>query len=183
MQKTYETKRLHLEILDPSGATLVADYYRRNRDFLEEWESRRSEEFYTPTYHEQQLAVDFSSIEQGSLFRLWLCKKGTAHKIIGCISFNNIVMGPFCSCFLGYSLDDREINQGFMTEALQKGIEIVFEEMNLHRIEANIMPRNRQSLRVAEKLGFYHEGLALKYLKINGVWEDHIHMIRLNENV
>ena len=55
------------------------------------------------------------------------------------------------------------------------------EELGLHRIEANIMPCNLPSLGVAEKCGFVREGLSRKYLKINGVWEDHIHMVRLNE--
>ena len=51
----------------------------------------------------------------------------------------------------------------------------------LHRVEANVMPRNTASLRVLEKCGYRPEGLARRYLRINGVWEDHIHMVRLNE--
>ena len=92
-------------------------------------------------------------------------------------------MGAFLSCYLGYKLDKDEINKGYMTEAVKKGVEVVFNELGLHRIEANIMPRNKASLRVVEKLGFYNEGLAYKYLKINGKWEDHIHMVLLNENL
>ena len=42
------------------------------------------------------------------------------------------------------------------------------------------MPRNTASRRAATKAGFVEEGLSRKYLKINGVWEDHIHMVRLN---
>ena len=87
------------------------------------------------------------------------------------------------SCHLGYKLDNDEINKGYMTEAVEKSIDIIFNEFKLHRIEANIMPRNISSLKVAEKLGFYNEGLAYKYLKINGKWEDHIHMVLLNEKV
>lgn len=60
---------------------------------------------------------------------------------------------------------------------------IIFDDMKLHRIEANIMPKNKQSLKVVEKLGFYDEGLAYKYLKINGKWEDHIHMVLLNNKI
>lgn len=45
------------------------------------------------------------------------------------------------------------------------------------------MPKNKMSLRVVEKLGFYNEGLSYKYLKINGNWEDHIHMVLLNNNI
>ena len=45
--------------------------------------------------------------------------------------------------------------------------------MNLHRVQIAIVPRNVRSLRVVEKLGLRHEGVAEKYLEINGVWEDH----------
>ena len=67
-----------------------------------------------------------------------------------------------------------------MTEALCVTIAHAFGAMGLHRIEANIIPHNVPSLRLAGKLGYYHEGLALKYLKINGRWEDHIHMVVRN---
>lgn len=45
------------------------------------------------------------------------------------------------------------------------------------------MPKNQRSLMVTEKLGFYNEGIAQKYLKINGIWEDHVHMVLLNDKV
>ncbi len=70
-----------------------------------------------------------------------------------------------------------------MTEAVRKGITVMFENYGLHRVEANIMPKNQRSLKVVEKLGFHNEGLALKYLKINGKWEDHIHMVLLNKSM
>lgn len=97
------------------------------------------------------------------------------------VALNGIVWGSFCSCFLGYKLDKDHLRQGLMIEAVQECVRIAFEELGLHRIEANIMPRNLPSLGVAEKCGFVREGISRKYLKINGVWEDHIHMVRLNE--
>ena len=69
-----------------------------------------------------------------------------------------------------------------MIEALRAAIVIIFKELKLHRIEANIMPRNRHSMNLVKKLGFEYEGLAKKYLKINGKWEDHIHMTILNKD-
>jgi ribosomal-protein-alanine N-acetyltransferase len=62
-------------------------------------------------------------------------------------------------------------------------IDVAFGKLALHRIEANIMPRNTASMRVVAKLGFYDEGLAKSYLKINGKWEDHIHMVLLNRGI
>ena len=36
------------------------------------------------------------------------------------------------------------------------------------------MPRNTNSRRVMEVLGIREEGVALRYLEINGAWEDHM---------
>jgi len=183
MQDIYETERLVLKILGPTNAELVLNYYLANRAFLAEWEPMRSEDFYTQEYHKKQLQSDLNHIENGNLLRLWLFVKGNVNRIIGCVGFINIVRGAFLSCHLGYKSDKDEINKGYATEAIQKGIDIVFNEFKLHRIEANIMPCNKQSLRVTEKLGFYNEGLAYKYLKISGNWENHIHMVLLNDKV
>lgn len=179
----YYTERLSLKVLDTSSAQMVLDYYLRNRSFLGEWEPVRNEKFYTKAYHEEQLVNDLSLIENKDLLRLWIFNKNDESRIIGSIGFSNIVRGVFLSCYLGYKLDQDEINQGYMTEAIQKGIDIIFNEYGLHRIEANVMPKNQRSLRVTEKLGFYNEGIAQKYLKINGIWEDHVHMVLLNDKV
>ena len=49
-----------------------------------------------------------------------------------------------------------------------------FEELRLHRIQIAIIPRNRASHRVMEKLEIRDEGTAVRYLEINGTWEDHV---------
>lgn len=56
------------------------------------------------------------------------------------------------------------------------------ERLELHRIEGNVMPVNRASRAVLERCGFVCEGASRKYLKINGVWEDHLHYVLLNES-
>jgi ribosomal-protein-alanine N-acetyltransferase len=185
MKVLFETERLELRILEESNACLILDYYKRNREFLKEWDPIRDDEFYTLEYQRESMRKTCDSIEKGSSLRLWIFKKDekAAGRVIGTIGFNNIVKGGFLSCFLGYSIDKDEINKGYITEALKKGIDIVFNDNKLHRIEANIMPKNAASRRVVEKLGFINEGVSRKYLKINGKWEDHIHMVLLNENI
>lgn len=183
MQKVYETERLLLKVIDGTYAELVLDYFLRNKAFLEEWEPVKSEESYTKEYHEKQLDKELINMESKGSLRVWIFKKEDESKIIGTIGFSNIVRGAFLSCYLGYKLDKDEINKGYMTEAIKKGVSIMFNDFNLHRIEGNIMPKNKRSLRVLEKSGFYNEGLAYKYLKINGKWEDHIHMVLLNPEI
>lgn len=96
------------------------------------------------------------------------------------MGLNNIVRGCFHSCFLGYKLDQDFLNRGYMTEAVRAAVDYAFGPLALHRVEANIMPHNQASLRVAEKCGFQPRGWPRRYLCINGVWEDHLHMVRLN---
>lgn len=176
---TLETERLNLV---PPSLDLVSDihqYYLKNRDFLTPWRPVSEDDFFTIEHQERMLRDELLTIQQGALLKYWLFHK-MDRVLVGQISFSQIIRGPFQSCFLGYSLDKDYLNLGLMTEGLTQGIRIVFDEGNLHRIEANIMPRNYPSLRVVEKLGFKSEGLARKYLKINGVWEDHNHMVLLN---
>lgn len=181
MEHIYETDRLWLRVLDKSAADLLLAYQLRNKAFLEEWEAEKNESFYSLEHQMDMLENEQLSMENGTAFRVYLFKKEEPDKVIGSIAFTNIVGGVFLSCYLGYKLDKDEINKGYMTEALKKAIEIIFGEFGLHRIEGNVMPKNKASLRVLEKLGFYNEGLAYKYLKINGKWEDHIHMVLRNK--
>lgn len=178
----YETQRLVLKALRPHDAELALQYYQRNKTFLAEWEPVREDAFYTLEHQRELIKQEQADLESGRMLRLWLFKKGEESRTIGMIGFTNIVRGAFLSCFLGYKLDGAETGKGYMTEALHKGVSIIFEEYGLHRIEANIMPRNRASLRVVERLGFEKEGLSRAYLRINGAWEDHVHMVLLNDN-
>ena len=59
-------------------------------------------------------------------------------------------------------------------------VEFIFEELTLHRIEANILPDNEQSIKLVKKFGFKKEGIARKYLYINGQWKDHARYSLIN---
>lgn len=178
-----ETERLVLKVLDSSYAPIVLDFFIRNKDFLEQWESSREDTFYSVDFQRDQLETQLQKINEGQQFRVWIFEKEDKYfeKVIGSVSLNEIVRGCFHSCFLGYKIDELKKNQGYMTEAVKAVVDYGFNTLALHRIEANIMPRNIASLRVVGKLGFINEGLSKKYLKINGIWEDHIHMVIFNE--
>ena len=61
-----------------------------------------------------------------------------------------------------------------MPEALVPLCRAAFDDLRLHRVQISIIPRNTASRRVVEKLGIRDEGVAQRYLEINGVWEDHV---------
>lgn len=182
VRSEYYTERLCMTLSHPRLASLVAEYFLRNRSFLRATEPERDEEFFTKSCQRGFLQADVQRFTNGTAVKFWLSYSGES-RIIGMITLSTIVMGAFLSCFVGYRLDKDEINKGLMTEALMKAVDIAFRDIGLHRLEANIMPRNRASLRVAEKAGFINEGISRKYLQINGVWEDHVHMVLLNEEM
>lgn len=75
---------------------------------------------------------------------------------------------------LGYWMGAPFARQGYMTQALKIIIPFTFHRLEMHRIEAACLPRNTPSRGLLQKLGFVEEGLARRYLLINGVWEDHL---------
>jgi ribosomal-protein-alanine N-acetyltransferase len=180
--KRYETERLVLRELEAGDSDLLSDYLRRNRNFLKEWEPLRDASYYSDESVKALIEEETRSTADKTGLHLYLFNKGE-ESIIGKVSLTNIVYSVFQSCFLGYKLDEAEINQGRITEALKRLIEIAFTEYKLHRIEANIVPKNIRSIKVIKKLNFQEEGLSRKYLKINGTWEDHLHFVLLNEEV
>ncbi len=178
------TERFVLTTLGESWADALLDYQTRNREFWREWNPLMPDDFYTHAMQRARLRADAELLRQGLGLRLYVLHKGAEQgPIMADLAFNNIVRGAFQSCHLGYKTDVSAINQGVVTEALRAAIAYAFDEMKLHRIEANVMPRNVRSRRVVSKLGFAEEGLARKYLKIHGVWEDHIHYVLLNDAV
>ncbi|HCX03811.1 MAG: GNAT family N-acetyltransferase [Tissierellales bacterium] len=183
MNKVYHTDRLILKVLKTHQAQEVLDYYLRNKDFLHNWEPERGRRFYTYEYQQELLKEEYHEIKDKSKLRLWIYKKEDEERTIGSICFSNIIYGNFLSCFLGYKLDKEEINKGYTTEAVKKGVSIMFEEYKLHRVEANIIPENTASIKVVEKAGFEKEGYSKRYLNINGKWKDHIHFAIYNDEL
>jgi ribosomal-protein-alanine N-acetyltransferase len=180
-----QTERLKMLVVDKGFAERILDYYERNREFLRQWEPLRDDKFYTIAHQRDQIRHDVAEMRAGEGFRFWIFKleDTSLERPIGLVVANNIIRGIFDSAFLGYKLDKDEINKGYMTEAVGAVVEFAFGHLRLHRLEANVIPDNIASMRVVQKLGFVAEGTARRYLKINGQWQDHIHMVLLNEAV
>lgn len=92
----------------------------------------------------------------------------------GEINVSSIQRGPFQNAYVGYWIDQDLAGQGYTPEATVAVFRFAFEDLRLHRLQVSIIPRNTPSRRVAEKLNLRDEGVAVRYLEINGRWEDHI---------
>lgn len=177
-----ETKRLYLKFSDKKLAPAVASYYHRNRDFFKPWDPPAGAFLYEAKYQKKVLMNEQWLMKRGESLRVWLFKKEEEGKIIGTASLTGIIRGAFHSGYLGYKLDKDELRKGYMEEALEKFIDFGFREYKLHRVEANIMPNNKASLSLIEKLGFQREGEAKDYIWICDGWKNHIHYVKINED-
>jgi [ribosomal protein S5]-alanine N-acetyltransferase len=93
--------------------------------------------------------------------------------IVGVFNLNNIVRGRLRSAYLGYYVFEPFSRRGLMGEGLGLVLQEVFVGLQLHRVEANVQPRNASSLALVQRAGFRKEGFSPRYLKIGGRWRDH----------
>jgi ribosomal-protein-alanine N-acetyltransferase len=92
----------------------------------------------------------------------------------GEVNLNGVVRGAMQGGTIGYWIDEAKAGNSYMSEAVLVLAKFAFDELRLHRVEVCIIPRNAASHRVVEKLALRHEGIAERFLEINGVWEDHV---------
>lgn len=174
MQFTYQTDRLELRALTSEHASLVRNFYLMNREFLEPFESKRPENFYTIGFQENNLHGEHQAFLKLNHIRFWLFLKWQPSFIIGTVCFSNIVRGAFQKCMVGYKLDQFHCHQGYMTEALAFLVPMVAKELKLHRVEAYVQPDNQSSIALLSRLNFVEEGYLSKVAEINGNWTDHL---------
>jgi ribosomal-protein-alanine N-acetyltransferase len=142
----------------------------KNRSFLIPFEPQRPTNIHTLSAQRQQIASDQDGFSTGRRFAFGIYFDGT---LVGRVSLDNVVRGAWQNATLGYFVDHEQNGKGIATEAIRLAVAYGFEEASLHRVQAGVMPRNARSIRVLEKVGFRFEGVSLRYLQINGVWEDH----------
>ncbi|MGH7903189.1 MAG: GNAT family N-acetyltransferase [Candidatus Dormibacteraceae bacterium] len=156
--------------LEPGDAPALLEMRLRNRVVLEGWEPRREESYFTAAAQlaDVRRSAALWDEDRGYHFGIW-----HGDRLAGRVALDEVVRGAFQSAFLGYLVSQDLNGRGVATEAGRLALGAAFGELRLHRVQAAVMPANRASLRVLEKLGFRDEGLAERYLRINGTWEDH----------
>ena len=102
-----------------------------------------------------------------------VCARDQGDAIAGVINLNSIVRGFFQSAYLGYYAGAPFARRGYMTEGLKLVARFAFEELKLHRLEANVQPENGASIALVRRCGFRKEGFSPRYLQILGEWRDH----------
>jgi ribosomal-protein-alanine N-acetyltransferase len=146
----------------------------RNEQWLERWEptsphswEERNSVSAWPALHSALRA----SARKGVMLPFMVVYGG---RLVGQLNVSNIVHGALRSCTIGYWVDGALAGRAITPTALALAIDHCFGPVGLHRVEVDIRPENRASLRVVEKLGLRREGFYERFLDIDGGWRDHV---------
>lgn len=124
--------------------------------------------------HRRRFAALANGSQRPQAVALLLIDREDPARVLGDITFSNIVYGPLRACHVGFKIDGELQGQGVMRRALEHCCEMMFARFGLHRIMANYRPENIRSGALLKRLGFEREGFARDYLHLDGEWRDHV---------
>ncbi|MFL6706914.1 MAG: GNAT family N-acetyltransferase [Massilia sp.] len=148
-----DTSRLILRPLRPDDAPAIFAMYSEVQ-VMRYWTGAP---WTDPARAEEYVATSAQDIAAGTAMRLGVEVKASGQCVGQVTLFHFDVQNRRCD--LGYALNRDHWGQGYVGEALHALLDFGFGALGLHRVEADIDPRNTASLRTAERLGFVREGL------------------------
>lgn len=153
-----------------------------SREFLTPWEPTWARDELTKGAFRRRVKRYQKEARLDSAYAFFVYRHADDQLLGGC-TLSNVRRGVTQACALGYWIGERFARQGFMYDAVRALIPFVFSTLGLHRMEAACLPTNEASQNLLTKAGFRQEGLARKYLQINGEWRDHVLFALLDDDV
>ena len=176
------TERTILQRPQPQDYQAWAQLRRDSADFLRPFEPSWTPDELTKSAYRARLRRQEADIASGRGLPWFIFDRDNPQILFGGLTVSNIRRGVAETGSLGYWMGRKYANQGFMKEAVLAVCEDVFKVHHLHRIEAATVLENKQSQGLLKRCGFQEEGIARRYLRINGEWRDHILFARLSED-
>ena len=121
----------------------------------------------------RRLRRQTDEIERDEAYPFLLFREGD-HALLGGLTLGQVRRGVAQSVTLGYWMGAPHAGHGYMGRAVRAAVQFAFATLRLHRIEAACLPHNEPSIRLLQRVGFQREGYARAYLRINGIWQDHL---------
>jgi ribosomal-protein-alanine N-acetyltransferase len=152
-----------------------------SREFLTPWESTWPEDALSGAAFRRRLRQYTDDLDRGAGY-YFLIRRAADDVLLGGINLTHVRRGIAQSGTLGYWIGAPFARQGYMTEAMNAVLAFAFETLALNRVEAACLPDNAASRALLARCGFTQEGRARKYLRINGIWQDHLTFAILRED-
>jgi ribosomal-protein-alanine N-acetyltransferase len=151
-----------------------------SREFLTPWEPVWADDELTRGAFRRRIKRYQKETRQDSAYVFFVLRQSDDAILGGC-TLSNVRRGVTQCCTLGYWIGAKFARQGYMTNAVKALVPFVFKTLGLHRIEAACLVDNEASKSLLARTGFRQEGLARRYLLINGQWADHLLFALLKE--
>jgi ribosomal-protein-alanine N-acetyltransferase len=152
-----------------------------SREFLVPWEPTWPADDLTRTSFRRRLRRYLREVREDRAYPFFIFREEDGALVGGC-TLSNVNRGVQQSCTLGYWAGEVYAGKGYVTKAVRALVPYVFEELRLHRLQAACLPENERSKAVLRRCGFREEGYARGYLRINGVWRDHVLFAMLRDD-
>lgn len=149
------------------------DLRARSRDFLQPWEPVWPADDLSRAAFRRRLTAYARDREAGTAYPFFVFRAAD-DALTGGITLSNVRRGVAQMGSVGYWCGQPFVRQGQTLAAVRMLTVFAFRTLALHRLEAACLPQNEASRRLLNQAGFKEEGLASAYLKINGVWRDHV---------
>lgn len=101
---------------------------------------------------------------------------------LGMVNVGILSRDAFQWADIGYFIHNQYWRNGYGKEAVTGLIELCFNTLNLHRLEAHINTDNPRSEALAQTVGFTLEGLREKFIFENNCWEDQLVYYMINQH-
>lgn len=112
-----------------------------------------------------------NSFDTNEGINLAIALKETPHLLIGIVGFWRFIKQHY-RAEIGYMLSPAYWKKGIMKEAILKLIDIGFNSIKLHSIEAHINPENQASASILRSIGFKKEAYLKENFYYNGIFSD-----------
>jgi ribosomal-protein-alanine N-acetyltransferase len=144
-----------------------------SRDFLTPWEPVWADDELTRGAFRRRIKRYQKETRLDSAYVFFVLRESD-DALLGGVTLSNVRRGVTQCCTLGYWIGAQFARKGYMTHAVKALVPFIFRTLGLHRIEAACLTDNDASKNLLARTGFRQEGLARRYLLINGAWADHL---------
>lgn len=150
-----------------------AELRAQSRAFLQPWEPVWPSDDLTRAAFRRRLSMYQKEQDQGVGCAFFVFRRSD-EALVGGVNLRNVIRGVAQLGALGYWAGQPHARLGYTLDAVRAVTRFSLGPFGLHRLEAACCPENAASRNLLLKAGFEVEGRARAYLKINGVWRDHL---------
>ncbi|WP_338075101.1 GNAT family N-acetyltransferase [Kineococcus vitellinus] len=164
-----------LRLVTERDAAALAGLLSGNWSFLAPFEPERGPEHFTADGQARLLRHALSEHAAGRVVP-WVVEHDG--ELVGRLTLSSLVRGPFQSADVGYFVAEAVNGRGVATTAVAQAVAAAFAPppggLGLHRLQAATLLSNSASQAVLQRNGFERIGVARRYLRIAGSWQDHV---------